>query len=46
MEKYTFGKRKWDIGGGSSDASPGFTGKAMKKAVLLEMILALQKLLF
>jgi hypothetical protein len=31
MEKYTFGKQNWDIGGGSSDAGGGFTGKAMKR---------------
>ncbi len=38
MEKYTFGEREWDIGGGSSDAGGGFTGKAMKKALVAEKL--------
>jgi hypothetical protein len=38
MEKYTLGKREWSIGGGSSDAGRGFTGKAMKKTLVAEKL--------
>jgi hypothetical protein len=34
LEKYTFGDRQWNISGGSSDSGGGFTGAAMKKALV------------
>jgi hypothetical protein len=34
MQKYTFGDRQWKISGGSSDSGGGFTGAAMKKALV------------